>query len=53
MFWVIIAVLIVGWVLGVFVFGLGTLLHVLLIVALCALIYRLIRGAEAKASEVS
>ena len=46
MFWLLIIILILGWALGVFVFGLSGLLHLLLIVALCAVIYRLIRGQK-------
>lgn len=49
MLWLIIVILIVGWALGVFAFGVGGLLHILLVVALCALIYRLIRGREVTA----
>lgn len=46
MFWLLLIILILGWALGVFAFGLGGLMHLLLVVALCALIYRLIRGEK-------
>jgi len=37
-------ILIIGWLLGFFVFSLGTLIHALLIFAVIAVIVRLIRG---------
>ena len=36
--------LIIGWVLGFFVFHVGWLIHVLLVIALIAIILRVIRG---------
>lgn len=44
MLWLIILILIVGWALGVFVFDLGALLHILLVIAVVVLIINLIRG---------
>lgn len=40
----IIAILIIGWLLGFFVFNLGSLLHLLLVIAVIVLIVDLIRG---------
>ena len=37
-------ILIIGWVLGFFVFNAGGLIHVLLIIAIIAIILRVIRG---------
>ena len=44
MLWLIVIILLVGWALGVFVFNLGTLLHVLLVVAVVVMIVNLVRG---------
>ncbi|MGK7388763.1 MAG: lmo0937 family membrane protein [Candidatus Cyclobacteriaceae bacterium M2_1C_046] len=43
-FIVLIIVLIVGWLLGFFVFDIGDLIHILLIAAVILLLLRLIRG---------
>ncbi|MDW7690307.1 lmo0937 family membrane protein [Flammeovirgaceae bacterium SG7u.111] len=37
-------ILVIGWLLGFFVLNLGSLIHVLLVIALVAVIFRLIRG---------
>ncbi len=37
-------ILIIGWALGVFVYSAGYLIHVLLVLAIIAVILRLIRG---------
>lgn len=37
-------ILLIGWLLGVFVFSLGTFIHVLLVFAIVAVLFRLIRG---------
>lgn len=37
-------ILVIGWLLGFFVFNLGSLLHILLVVAVIILIVDLIRG---------
>jgi hypothetical protein len=47
MLWLIIIILIVGWLLGFFVFDLGALLHILLVVAVIILIVNLLRGRTA------
>lgn len=42
--YVIAIILIIGWLLGVFVFSVGSIIHVLLVIAVIAIILRLIRG---------
>jgi hypothetical protein len=42
--YILAVILIIGWLLGYFVFSVGNLIHVLLVVALIAIILRLIRG---------
>lgn len=37
-------ILIIGWLLGFFVFSLGSVIHVLLVFAVIAVLFRLIRG---------
>ncbi|MEP2771857.1 MAG: lmo0937 family membrane protein [Fulvivirga sp.] len=37
-------ILIIGWLLGFFYFSLGALVHVLLVFAVIAILFRLIRG---------
>ena len=44
MLWLIVLILLIGWALGVFVFELGALLHLLLIVAVVMLILNLVQG---------
>jgi len=44
MLYIIAVILIIGWILGFFVFSAGNLIHVLLVVALIAIILRVIRG---------
>ena len=39
-------VLIIGWILGFFVMNLGGLIHVLLVIAIIAILLRLIRGSN-------
>ena len=46
MLWLIILILIVGWALGIFVFNLTGLIHILLAIALVAFIIALVRGKE-------
>jgi hypothetical protein len=43
--YVVAVVLLIGWVLGVFVFSAGNLIHVLLVIAIIALILGVIRRA--------
>lgn len=42
--YVIAIILIIGWLLGAFVFNVGTIIHVLLVIAVVAILLRLIRG---------
>ena len=42
--YVLAIILIIGWILGAFVFSVGGLIHILLVVAVIAIILRLIRG---------
>ncbi len=42
--WVLVVILLIGWVLGYFVFPLGNLIHILLVIAVIAIIYRLATG---------
>ncbi len=44
MLYIIAVILIIGWLLGFFVFSAGGLIHILLVVAIIAIILRLIRG---------
>lgn len=42
--YVIAVILIIGWLLGAFVFSVGSIIHLLLVVAIIAVLLRLIRG---------
>lgn len=42
--YLIAVILLIGWVLGFFVFSLGSTIHVLLVFAITAVLFRLIRG---------
>lgn len=42
--YIIAVILLIGWVLGAFVFTLGKLIHILLVLAIIAIIIRIIRG---------
>jgi len=42
--YILAVILIIGWLLGYFVFSVGGLIHILLVVAIIAVILRLIRG---------
>lgn len=44
MLYLIAVVLIIGWLLGFFVFSAGGLIHILLVIAVIAIILRLIQG---------
>lgn len=37
-------ILLIAWALGFFVYSLGSLIHILLVIAVIAIIFRLIRG---------
>lgn len=42
--YIIAIILIIGWLLGAFVFNVGSIIHVLLVIAVIAILLRLIRG---------
>ncbi len=42
--YIIAVVLLIGWVLGAFVFTVGKIIHILLVLAIIALLIRIIRG---------
>ena len=44
--YVIAVILIIGWILGFFVFSAGSIIHVLLVIAVIAILLRLIRGRD-------
>jgi hypothetical protein len=44
MLYLIAVILIIGWVLGFFVFSAGGLIHILLVIAVIAILLRLIQG---------
>jgi hypothetical protein len=44
MLYLIAVILIIGWLLGFFVFSAGGLIHILLVVAIIAILLRLIQG---------
>lgn len=42
--YILAVILIIGWIFGYFVFSVGGLIHILLVVAIVAILLRLIRG---------
>jgi hypothetical protein len=44
--YVVAVILIIGWLLGFFVFHAGGLIHILLVIAIIAIILRVIRGGD-------
>ncbi len=44
MLYLIAVILLIGWLLGFFVFSAGGLIHILLVIAVIAILLRLIRG---------
>lgn len=42
--YLIAVILIIGWLLGFFIFSVGAIIHVLLVIAVIAIVLRLIRG---------
>ena len=44
--YIIAVLLIIGWALGFFVFSAGGIIHVLLVLAIIAILFRLIRGGD-------
>jgi Family of unknown function (DUF5670) len=47
MLYIIAVILLIGWLLGFFVFSAGYLIHILLVLAVIAILVRLIRGGSA------
>ncbi|UAY55924.1 lmo0937 family membrane protein [Arachidicoccus terrestris] len=45
--YIIAVILIIGWVLGFFVYSAGGLIHILLVIAIIAILIRIIRGGRA------
>jgi hypothetical protein len=46
MLYLIAVILLIGWALGFFVFSVGGLIHILLVIAIIAILLRLIRGGN-------
>jgi hypothetical protein len=44
--YVIAVILIIGWVIGFFVYAAGSIIHVLLVIAIIAIIFRIIQGKK-------
>jgi hypothetical protein len=44
--YVLAVILIIGWILGAFVFNAGAIIHILLVVAIVAVLLRVIRGGR-------
>jgi hypothetical protein len=44
--YVVAVVLLIGWALGFFVFSAGSIIHTLLVIALIAVLFQVIRGAR-------
>jgi hypothetical protein len=44
MLYLIAVILIIGWLLGFFVFSAGSIIHILLVIAIIAILLRLIQG---------
>jgi hypothetical protein len=42
--YIIAVILIIGWVIGFFAFNLGTIIHILLVIAIIAILLRVIQG---------
>lgn len=42
--WIIAVILVIGWLLGFFAFHVGNLIHILLVIALIVIVYRLVTG---------
>ncbi|HEX7366815.1 MAG TPA: lmo0937 family membrane protein [Pelobium sp.] len=43
--YIIAVILVIGWVLGFFVYSVGALIHILLVIAVIAVLFAIIRGA--------
>jgi hypothetical protein len=47
MLYLVAVILLIGWILGFFVFSAGQFIHILLVIAIIAILFRLIRGDRA------
>lgn len=45
--YIIAVILIIGWVLGFFIYSAGSIIHILLVIAIIAILIRVIRGGKA------
>ena len=45
--YIVAVILIIGWVLGAFVYSVGSIIHILLVIAIIAVIFSFIRGRSA------
>lgn len=45
--YIVAVILIIGWILGFFVYSAGGLIHILLVIAIIAILIRIIRGGRA------
>lgn len=46
MLYLVAIILLIGWALGFFVFSAGQVIHILLVIAIIAILLRLIRGSD-------
>ena len=46
--WIILVILVVGWLFGFFVANLGNIIHILLVIALIILLYNLFVGSRGR-----
>lgn len=44
--YIVAVILIIGWAIGFFAYSAGSIIHILLVIALIAIIFRLIRGGR-------
>jgi len=44
--YIVAIILVIGWFVGVFVYSIGSLIHILLVIAVIAILLRLIRGRD-------
>ena len=44
--YIIAVILIIGWIIGFFVYSAGSIIHVLLVIAIIAIIFRVIQGKK-------
>ena len=44
--YIVAVILIIGWIIGFFVYSAGSIIHVLLVIAIIAIIFRVIQGRK-------